>query len=94
MGTTHGDPDTWPRIGNIIGFITRADLITISTAIVTTQRDFGNRTLRKRARFKYTIDDRGLDCIVGEIAAARPASHCSQHDRLYSNTMGTVTGLD
>ncbi|UIT41957.1 assimilatory sulfite reductase (NADPH) hemoprotein subunit [Xylella fastidiosa] len=67
MGTTHGDPDTWPRIGNIIGFITRADLITISTAIVTTQRDFGNRTLRKRARFKYTIDDRGLDCIVGEI---------------------------
>lgn len=34
---------------------------------MTTQRDFGNRTLRKRARFKYTIDDRGLDCIVGEI---------------------------
>ncbi|AXI83874.1 assimilatory sulfite reductase (NADPH) hemoprotein subunit [Xylella taiwanensis] len=67
MGTTHGDPDTWPRVGNIIGFIARADLIAIGTAVVTTQRDLGNRTLRKRARFKYTIDDRGLDFVTDEI---------------------------
>ncbi|HHW4678902.1 MAG TPA: assimilatory sulfite reductase (NADPH) hemoprotein subunit [Xylella sp.] len=67
MGMTHGDPETWPRVGNIIGFIPRTDLIAISKATVTTQRDFGNRALRKRARFKYTIDDHGLDFITTEI---------------------------
>ena len=67
MGATHGDADTYPRIGNNIGFISRDALLDVATAVVTTQRDFGNRTLRKRARFKYTIDDHGLAFIVDEI---------------------------
>ena len=29
--------------------------------MVTTQRDFGDRSNRKHARLKYTIDDRGVD---------------------------------
>ncbi|MFO3704836.1 assimilatory sulfite reductase (NADPH) hemoprotein subunit [Xanthomonas codiaei] len=67
MGATHGDAETWPRVANVIGFVTRAQLLDIATAVVTTQRDFGNRAVRKRARFKYTIDDHGLDTIVAEI---------------------------
>jgi len=67
MGASHGDPETWPRLGNVIGFVTPAQLLDLATAVVTTQRDLGNRQLRKRARFKYTIDDRGLDAIVAEI---------------------------
>jgi len=39
----------------------------VATAVVTTQRDFGNRAVRKRARFKYTIDDKGLDFITAQI---------------------------
>jgi sulfite reductase (NADPH) hemoprotein beta-component len=35
------------------------------------QRDLGNRVERKRARFKYTIDDHGLDTVVGEIERRR-----------------------
>jgi len=31
------------------------------------QRDYGNRASRARARFKYTIDDKGLDFIKAEI---------------------------
>jgi sulfite reductase (NADPH) hemoprotein beta-component len=33
------------------------------------QRDYGNRAERNRARFKYTIDDKGLGWIKGEIEA-------------------------
>ncbi len=67
MGATHGDAETWPRVGNVIGWFPRDRLLDIATAVVTTQRDFGNREVRKRARFKYTIDDKGLDFVVGEI---------------------------
>jgi sulfite reductase (NADPH) hemoprotein beta-component len=67
MGATHGDAETWPRVANVIGFIAPDRLIAMATAVVTTQRDLGNRTLRKRARFKYTIDDHGLEKIVAEI---------------------------
>ena len=67
MGATHGDAETWPRVANVIGFITPDQLITVATAVITTQRDLGNRAVRKRARFKYTIDDHGLEKIVAEI---------------------------
>ncbi len=67
MGATHGDAATYPRLGNVVGFVPLENLLDVATAVVTTQRDFGNRELRKRARFKYTIDDHGLEVIVGEI---------------------------
>ncbi|KRG70082.1 sulfite reductase [Pseudoxanthomonas dokdonensis] len=67
MGATHGDAETYPRVANVIGFIRPEQLLDLGTAVVTTQRDFGNREQRKRARFKYTIDDHGLDTIVREI---------------------------
>ena len=67
MGSTHGDAETYPRLANNVGFIPRSALLDVATAVVTTQRDFGNRILRKRARFKYTIDDHGLEFIVAEI---------------------------
>ncbi|GAA5077798.1 assimilatory sulfite reductase (NADPH) hemoprotein subunit [Lysobacter panacisoli] len=67
MGATHGDPETYPRLGDVIGFVTPEQLIAVAEAVVTAQRDFGNRVLRKRARLKYTIDDRGLDWFKGEV---------------------------
>jgi sulfite reductase (NADPH) hemoprotein beta-component len=67
MGATHGDPETYPRLGNVIGFIPPERLTAIAEAVVTTQRDWGNRVLRKRARLKYTIDDRGLDAFKAEV---------------------------
>ena len=67
MGATHGDPDTYPRLGNVIGFVTPDQLVPVAEAVVTAQRDFGNREVRKRARLKYTIDDRGLDWFKAEV---------------------------
>jgi sulfite reductase (NADPH) hemoprotein beta-component len=67
MGATHGDAETYPRLGDIVGFIATSDVTAISEAVVTTQRDWGNRIVRKRARLKYTIDDRGLDAFKAEV---------------------------
>ncbi len=67
MGATHGDAETYPRLGNVIGFVTPEQVTTVAEAVVTAQRDFGNRDVRKRARLKYTIDDRGLDWFKAEV---------------------------
>ncbi|KAI7900993.1 thiamine diphosphate-binding protein [Cokeromyces recurvatus] len=67
MGMTHGNKKTYPRPASLIGYIP-ADLgVICAEAVVTTQRDYGDRTNRKHARFKYTIDTYGLDFIKNEI---------------------------
>ena len=67
MGMTHGDVETYPQIGRVIGFITPDQLIDVAEKIVTIQRDYGNRYVKKNARFKYTIDARGLDWLKTEL---------------------------
>lgn len=67
MGATHGDAETYPRIADVIGFIAPDQVIPVAEAVVTTQRDWGNRAVRKRARLKYTIDDHGLGNFKGEV---------------------------
>lgn len=67
MGRTDNAPRTYPRLGNVIGFVTPDKVIEVSEKTVTIQRDYGNRLDRARARFKYTIDDRGLDWFKDEL---------------------------
>jgi len=61
MGVTHGDAGTYPRVADVIGFCTPGQAIEVAEHVVALQRDFGDRTNRKHARLKYTIDDRGLE---------------------------------
>ena len=89
MGRTDNDAETYPRLADVIGFITKDRLVACADAVMGVQRDFGNRLERKRARFKYTIDDNGLDFIKSEIerrfgqplAPARPFVFTSNGDR-------------
>ncbi|MEO6361324.1 MAG: NADPH-dependent assimilatory sulfite reductase hemoprotein subunit, partial [Sphingomicrobium sp.] len=67
MGRTDNEPDTYPRLGDVIGFIPKDLLLPAADAVLGVQRDYGNRKERKRARFKYTVDDKGLDFVVDEI---------------------------
>jgi sulfite reductase (NADPH) hemoprotein beta-component len=67
MGATHGDPTTYPRLGSVIGFVTPEQLFTVAETIVGIQRDWGNRSERKHARLKYTLDHRGLDTFKAEL---------------------------
>jgi sulfite reductase (NADPH) hemoprotein beta-component len=68
MGMTHGEPDTYPRIGDVLGFCRPDDVMRVAEAVVTIQRDWGDRSNRKHARLKYTLDDRGADTFRAEIA--------------------------
>jgi sulfite reductase (NADPH) hemoprotein beta-component len=67
MGMTHGEPETFPRTADVMGFCTLDQAVAIAEAVVTVQRDWGDRTERKHARLKYTIEDRGLDAFRAEV---------------------------
>src|ERR1700712_3276180 len=90
MGMTHGEPETYPRTGDVIGFCKPQDAIDVAEKIVTVQRDYGDRSNRKHARLKYTIDGMGLERFVSlvnerltmKLAPARAYSFTSTGDRL------------
>lgn len=67
MGTTHGNPDTYPQLADVIGFVTPEQLLDTAWHTVAIQRDHGDRENRKHARFKYTLDDRGLEWFKAEL---------------------------
>ena len=68
MGMSHGEPATYPRVADVIGFCTVDQAVDVAEHVVRLQRDFGDRTDRKHARLKYTIDDRGLDWFGKELS--------------------------
>jgi len=68
MGTSHGDPNTFPLLAQTLGFCTPDQVLSVAENIVKIQRDHGDRTNRKHARFKYTVDDHGLDWVRDELA--------------------------
>lgn len=67
MGRSDQDASTYPRLGDVVGYIPKERLIAAAKAVIGVQRDYGNRVDRAHARFKYTIDDKGLEWIRAEI---------------------------
>jgi sulfite reductase (NADPH) hemoprotein beta-component len=67
LGSTFGRPDTYPRTGSVIGFCKPENVIDVAEKIILVQRDNGNRSDRKQARLKYTIDRLGLDWFIAEV---------------------------
>ncbi|WP_299005312.1 assimilatory sulfite reductase (NADPH) hemoprotein subunit [uncultured Shewanella sp.] len=67
MGSTHGEVETFPRLADDFGFIKLEDTLKFAEAVMTVQRDWGNRVNRKRARLKYTIVDHGYDAFKAEL---------------------------
>ena len=97
LGRTDQAPATYPRLATVIGYVDVDRLIETVDAVMSVQRDYGDRVDRAHARFKYTIDDKGLDWITAEVerrlgfalAPARPYTFTSNGDPL-----GWVTGAD
>ncbi len=97
LGRTDQAPHTYPRLADVIGFVAVEDVIATIDAVMAVQRDYGDRADRAHARFKYTIDDKGLDWIKAEIESrqgyafqpAKPYRFTSNGDRL-----GWVRGED
>jgi sulfite reductase (NADPH) hemoprotein beta-component len=67
MGMNHGNVETFPRLADVLGFIAADEVIPVGNAVLVTQRDYGDRTNRRHARLKYTIEDRGLDWFKSEV---------------------------
>jgi sulfite reductase (NADPH) hemoprotein beta-component len=59
LGMSHGNQETFPRVADVIGFVTPDRLLDVSKAVVTIHRDFGDRTNRKHARLKYVLEEKG-----------------------------------
>ncbi len=69
FGMTHGKTETYPALAQPLGYVNRSQVIEVAKAVVTTQRDFGNRTDRKRARLKYLIEERGIEWFREEVSS-------------------------
>jgi sulfite reductase (NADPH) hemoprotein beta-component len=67
MGMTHGEPETYPRTADLMGFCRPEQAVAVAEQVVTVQRDFGDRANRKHARLKYTIEDRSLAWFRAEV---------------------------
>jgi len=67
MAFTFGNNSTYPRIADVVGYFSKEKVVEVAEAVLIFQRDHGNRSERKNARLKYTIDRLGLDFFRTEI---------------------------
>ncbi|RYF94816.1 MAG: NADPH-dependent assimilatory sulfite reductase hemoprotein subunit, partial [Chitinophagaceae bacterium] len=68
LSATHGNEQTYPRLGSMLGFVdTEEKVLKAVYEIMTIQRDHGNRADRKLARLKYTIDRLGVPAFIEEL---------------------------
>lgn len=90
LSTTHGNPDTYSRIGTVIGFAEAGEkTLKAVYEVLTVQRDYGNRSDRKRSRLKYTVDTMGIERFREELEnrcgfallPAEPYSFSERNDR-------------
>lgn len=90
LSSTHGNPEHYARLATVIGFVDSEEkALKAVYEIVTVQRDFGNRSDRKKARLKYTVDHYGVDFFRREVElrtgflfeAARPFAFNQRSDR-------------
>lgn len=61
MGSTHNNKKTYPRLGSMFGYVPKEKIHIACEKVMLVQRDYGDRTNRKHARLKYTIDDLGVE---------------------------------
>jgi len=68
LSFTHGNEATYPRLATVIGFCdTEEKTLKTVYEVLTVQRDFGNRSDRKQARLKYTVDRLGVEGFKTEL---------------------------
>ena len=97
LAMTHGDKATYPRKATDFGFVPLSHTLAVAEAVVTAQRDLGNRSERKNAKTKYTLERVGVELFKAEVeqragiqfAASRPYEFTSRGDRF-----GWVAGID
>ena len=88
MATTHGNPDTYSRLGTVLGFTdTEEKTLKAVYEVATVQRDYGNRSDRKFSRLKYTIDKMTVPGFKAELE--KRIGFALEPERLYTFTERT-----
>lgn len=67
LGFSHTLERTYPRAASHVAFVQQDEVIPIVLAIVKVQRDYGDRSDRKQARLKYTIDRMGVEAFQQKV---------------------------
>ncbi|MFT5757332.1 MAG: sulfite reductase (NADPH) hemoprotein beta-component [Alteromonadaceae bacterium] len=97
LAMTHGDNSTYPRRADDFGYIPLDKTLDVAEAVVTTQRDWGNRVNRKNAKTKYTLDRVGIDTFKAEVekrAGITFAESRSYEFTSRGDNIGWVAGVD
>lgn len=68
LGHSHSNKNTYPRMADAIAYVDAQHIMPAVDAVITIQRDFGNRLDRKQARLKYLMDKVGGDWFREEMA--------------------------
>ncbi|WP_029684466.1 assimilatory sulfite reductase (NADPH) hemoprotein subunit [Tatumella saanichensis] len=97
LSIDHGNKATYARTASEIGFLPLDKTLDVAEAVVTTQRDWGNRTDRKNAKTKYTLERVGVEVFKAEVEkraglsfeAIRPYEFTTRGDRF-----GWIKGID
>ncbi len=97
LAMTQGDETTYPRMATDFGFIPLEHIVRVAEAVLTTQRDWGNRSNRRNAKTKYTLERVGIETFKTEVekragvvfAESRPYQFTDRGDRI-----GWVSGID
>jgi len=97
LAMTHGDKATYPRCADDFGFISLEHTLAVAEAVVTTQRDWGNRVNRKNAKTKYTLDRVGIDTFKTEVERRANVKFSDSHPYKFKyrgDRFGWVEGID
>ena len=97
LSIEHGNKETYARTASEFGFLPLDKTLAVAEAVVTTQRDWGNRTNRKNAKTKYTLERVGVETFKAEVekragmtfGPIRPYTFTTRGDRF-----GWVKGID
>ncbi|WLS79807.1 assimilatory sulfite reductase (NADPH) hemoprotein subunit [Erwinia pyri] len=97
LSIDHGNKATYARTASEFGFLPLEKTLAVAEAVVTTQRDWGNRTDRKNAKTKYTLERVGVETFKAEVERRaeikfepiRPYEFTTRGDRI-----GWVKGID
>lgn len=97
LSIDHGNKATYARTASEFGYLPLDKTLAVAEAVVTTQRDWGNRTDRKNAKTKYTLERVGVETFKAEVERRagitfepiRPYTFTTRGDRF-----GWVKGID
>lgn len=67
LSMEHGNEATYPNTAKELGFVSLEHTLAVAAAVVTTQRDWGNRSNRKASKTRYTLERVGLDVFKAEV---------------------------